>query len=317
MSESQSKNKEEELSSSSEEEELPPLPVSRPPSVISVATSLKPKSTSELRGKTTKVEKHQRKEPHAADKFKKLLEKEPSLISNLESSSKQPKTTKMSDDRGIKPKNPDTYSGGNKDLERFLSQCQLYFLLKKDDFKNSMEKVLFAGSHLRGPAADWFTPFIRDISKGQDARQETKAIFGSYLNFEKALEQLYGSRDKQRAAVRQLQQLKQFGPASQYTASFRRLAIDSGWNDAALITTYYSGLRDSIKDELSRSERPADLDDLIDRVITIDERFFERRMERGKTGSTYQPRNQQNRQPYYGPEPMDLSATRGPLSKKD
>ncbi|TKA44817.1 hypothetical protein B0A49_13660, partial [Cryomyces minteri] len=317
MSEPQSRNKEEELSSSSEEEELPQLPVSRPSSVISVATSLKPKSTSELRGKTTKVEKHHKKEPHTADKLKKLLEKEPSLVSNLESSSKQPKTAKMSDDRGIKPKNPDTYSGGNKDLERFLSQCQLYFLLKKDDFKNSMEKVLFAGSHLRGPAADWFTPFIRDISKGQDARQETRSIFGSYINFERALEQLYGSRDRQRTAVRQLQQLKQLGPASQYTASFRRLAIDSGWNDAALITTYYSGLRDSIKDELSRSERPASLDDLIDRVITIDERFFERRMERGKQGSTYQPRNQQNRQPYYGPEPMDLSATRGPLSNKD
>lgn len=318
MSEPQSRNKEEELSSSSEEEELPPLPVSRPSSVISVATSLKPKSVSEQRGKNTKVEKHHRKEPHNTDKLKKLLEKDPSLISNLGSPSNPTRTTKMSDDRGIKPKNPDTYSGGGKDLERFLSQCQLYFLLKKDEFKNSMEKVLFAGSHLRGPAADWFTPFIRDISRGQDARQETKAIFGSYINFERALEQLYGSRDKQRTAVRQLQQLKQLGPASQYTASFRRLAIDSGWNDAALITTYYSGLRDSIKDELSRSERPANLDDLIDRVITIDERFFERRMERGKTGSTYQPRNQQhNRQPYYGPEPMDLSATRGPLSQKD
>lgn len=90
------------------------------------------------------------------------------------------------------------------------------------------------------------------------------------------IERRYGSRDKHRIAVRQLQQLRQVGPASQYTATFRRLALDSGWNEAALITHYYIGLRDSIEDELSRSERPDTINELIDRVLTINERFFER-----------------------------------------
>ena len=139
---------------------------------------------------------------------------------------------------GIRPKNPDTFEGGNKGLEQFLSQCQVYFLLKRGYFTTHAEKVLFAGSDLRGPAADWFTPFVRDFSKGEGARRDTKEMFNNYANFEKQLEQLYGSRDKQRVSARQIQQLKQTGPASQYTATFRRYAAESGWNDTALMTQY-------------------------------------------------------------------------------
>lgn len=225
----------------------------------------------------------------------------------------------MSDEQqGIRPKNPDTYEGGNKGLERFLSQCQVYFLLKRGYFNTHAEKVLFAGSHLRGPAADWFTPFVRDFSKGETARRETKEMFGSYPKFEQHLEQLYGSRDKQRVSARQLQQLKQTGPASQYTATFRRYATESGWNDAALMTHYYAGLKENIKDELARGDRPDTLDELIDQVITIDERFFERQLERGRPTGGFQPNYPpREQQPRYGPEPMDLSATRGPLSLKD
>lgn len=301
-------------SSSSEDEELPPLPASRPASVISVATSLKPKSTSELRGQSSKVEKHHKKESPTTNKLKQLFTKEPSFIANIESSSKSTKPATMSEDNGIKPKNPDTYSGGTRDLERFLSQCQLYFLLKKDGFKTHSDKVLFAGSHLRGPAADWFTPFIRDLSKGQRARPETQAIFSNYANFEAALEQIYGSRNKQQAAIRQMQQLRQTGPASQYTAIFRRLAMESEWDNTALLTMYYGGLKDSIKNELARSERPDNLSELIERVISLDERFFERQMEQNQPGNAYGSRP---KKPYYGPQPMDLSATRGPLTKRD
>ena len=242
----------------------------------------------------------------------------------------------MSDeDSGIKPKNPDTYSGGNKDLERFLSQCQLYFMLKHKNFKTQMEKVLFAGSHLRGPAADWFAPFIRDMSKGDKARQETKLMFHDYKNFEQGLEQLYGSRDKQQLAVRQLGLLKQNGPAPQYTAAFRRIAMDTDFNDSALRHNYYLGLRDSIKDELTRGDKPENLEELIERATSIDERFYERQLERGRGFQTqgqgyYQQRNNgyqgqsrnngyqgQQRRDHYGSQPMDLSATRGPLSQKD
>ena len=237
------------------------------------------------------------------------------------------------DDKGIKAKNPDTYSGGNRDLDRFLSQCQIYFMLKPKDFKTQMEKVLFAGSHLRGPAADWFTPFIMDMSRADKARQETKLMFHDYRNFEQGLQQLYGSRDRQQLAIRQLQRLKQNGPASQYTATFRRLALDTDFNDSALRNQYYLGLRDTIKDELTRGDKPENLEELIERVLSIDERFFERQLERGRVFSTqergfqpqgqgyHQQRNgyqgQQQRRDDYGSRPMDLSATRGPLSQKD
>ena len=172
------------------------------------------------------------------------------------------------------------------------------------------------------------------MNKGDRARQETKQLFSNYAQFEQGLEQLYGSRDKQRVATRQLQQLRQTGPASQYTATFRRFALETGWNDTALVTSYYDGLRDNIKNELARMKRPDNLEELINLVITMDEQLYERQMEMGRTNG-YRPYNgyqnsngyqgnrgynantQVPRQPYYGPQPMDLGATRGPLSKKD
>ena len=224
------------------------------------------------------------------------------------------------DDRGgIKAKNPDTYSGGSKDLERFIAQCQLYFMIMRKDFRSETEKVLFAGGHLRGPAADWFTPFIRDLSNNgsEKARKETRNIFAQFNNFEEELNRLYGNRDKQKAALRNIKQLRQGTSASQYTASFRRYALDSGLNEVGQMDFYYGGLKDSIKDEIARDDPAENLNELIDRAIRIDERFFERRLERGHIGAGYKANSGSQRKPYYGPQPMDLSATRGPLSQKD
>ena len=300
-------HEEETSSSSSEEEELPPLPASRPASVISVpassSKSLLHRKVAEDKSKVHKTEKTHKKDTSLGERVKQVFEtsKKPKTNSNVE----------MSEDRGIKPKNPDTYEGGARGLERFLSQCQVYFFLKKADFHNELERILFAGSHLRGPAADWFTPFIRDMARGDQARPETKQMMKDYSKFEQALEQLYGNRDKTRTAIRQITQLKQAGSASQYTATFRRLAAETGWDDSALLHMYYMGLKDGVKDELARMDRPRSLDQLIDRAIGIDERIYERRMERGGGYHQYK-----SRKPSYG-DPMDLSATRGPLSKKD
>ena len=233
-------------------------------------------------------------------------------------------STNDDNDRGVRARNPDPYSGGAKDLERFLTQCRIYFLIKQKEFKNEQTQVLFSGGHLSGPAADWFSPLIRDLAAGA-TKPETQRIFNKYANFERALEQLYGNRDKQKVALRNLRQLRQTGSASQYTATFRRYALDTGLNEVGLREAYYNGLKENIKDEISRGTEPDDINELIERVITLDERFFERSLEKGRGNFQYKGNysggygdySNKPTKPYYGPQPMDLSATRGPLSKKD
>jgi hypothetical protein len=56
------------------------------------------------------------------------------------------------------------------------------------------------------------------------------------------------------------------------------------WDEEPLIVTYYNGLKDSVKDEVARQERPDDIQDMIELAVKIDNRLYERQLERGNKG---------------------------------
>jgi hypothetical protein len=68
--------------------------------------------------------------------------------------------------------------------------------------------------------------------------------------------------------------------AAKYAAEFQRIAALTDWDDDALVSQYYWGLNETIKDEIARMDRPEELQDMIDTFINIDSRQWERRMER-------------------------------------
>jgi hypothetical protein len=39
-------------------------------------------------------------------------------------------------------------------------------------------------------------------------------------------------------------------------ADFQRNAVKTGWNDVSLRSQYYKGLKDAVKDDLSREKKP-------------------------------------------------------------
>ncbi|KAK4173488.1 hypothetical protein QBC36DRAFT_313833 [Triangularia setosa] len=57
-------------------------------------------------------------------------------------------------------------------------------------------------------------------------------------------------------------------------------ALRSEINDKGLIQLFYNGLKDEVKDELYREERPDTIDKYIAIAIRIDDRQFQRRMEK-------------------------------------
>ncbi len=68
--------------------------------------------------------------------------------------------------------------------------------------------------------------------------------------------------------------------AAKYAAEFQRIAALTDWDDDALVSQYYWGLNETIKDEIARMDRPEELQNMIDTSINIDSRQWERRMER-------------------------------------
>ncbi|KAF5229084.1 hypothetical protein FANTH_14311 [Fusarium anthophilum] len=115
-----------------------------------------------------------------------------------------------------------------------------------------MKKVLFTAPLIQGNAKDWFEPILRDYLENEEIvqDQETINIFADWRNFESVLKDNFGV-----------------------------------WDDEALMEVYYRGLKEEVKDELYKADRPDNITEYVAMAIKIDERQYERRKERSaKTG---------------------------------
>ncbi|RYP41904.1 hypothetical protein DL768_010426 [Monosporascus sp. mg162] len=197
----------------------------------------------------------------------------------------------------MKPKKPEPYNGkGNP--QTFLTQARIY--LRFLDIDTPADQILAVVACLTGDAANWFEPIMRNyLEVGESNREKaTNELFSLYTNFE----------DKK-------------GPASKYAVTFKGLAAKAGYGDGkadALIDMFYKGLKDEVKDEIIRVERPTTFDKYIAEAIKHDNRQFERRQKKKgqyvpRSGHTKPNQGRKRDAPptSYGtaPGPMELGTT--------
>jgi hypothetical protein len=213
---------------------------------------------------------------------------------------------------------PSPFSGERGGVQTFLTQARAY-IYASEKIKSPEDKILSISGMLMGAAAEWWEPILRDhVTNSDDNRKEsTKVMFSKYSNFESALRNTFGNPDEQRNAVRRMMDLRQKGSAGFYAIEFQRLASKMDWGDSALIEQFYKGLREDVKDDISREKRPNTLTAFVDLAIQIDNRLYERRQERKGHGWHVRPNDNRPNQgrkymsTAYGthPGPMDLDAT--------
>ena len=87
----------------------------------------------------------------------------------------------------------------------------------------------------------------------------------------KKLEEMYGDADVVAMAERQIRGLKQMHGVQAYSTSFQTHAANlQSWGEAALCAQYYYGLKDDIKDEITRVGRLAKLAEIMELVHRLD-----------------------------------------------
>lgn len=64
---------------------------------------------------------------------------------------------------------------------------------------------------------------------------------------------------------------------SVYASNFKQLACDINWNEEALMSQFYWGLRDDVKDLLLSFSNPRTLNEAISQAVKCDDRLFQRR----------------------------------------
>ena len=181
----------------------------------------------------------------------------------------------------IKVQTPELFSGTRGKVEVFIVQLRLCFGFQPAQFATEVSKILYAASYLCGEAAEWFAGYLEDYldnmetpsSRGDD----TKKVFGSFDSFKDAITKIYGDPDQYKKAIVGIQRLTQTGSVQKYTSRFYALSNKTEWDDDALAAVYYKGLKDSIKDELSRKDIPKDMDKIVEKAVCIDNRRQEQK----------------------------------------
>ena len=184
-------------------------------------------------------------------------------------------TTSATTTRTSEPKvaHPEFYHGQRNKLSTFITQVTMVITLQPNRFTTEEAKVLYAGSFLRDTAFLWFQPSVT-------ANPKPDYMF-DFNKFCTELRKTFGDPDEVATAERHLYALRQRGSASAYLADFMRHAVLVKWNDEAKAAQFYRGLKENVKDELSRIGKPATFQDLQDAAIRIDTRLFERQVEKG------------------------------------
>lgn len=220
----------------------------------------------------------------------------------------------------LKVNKPTPFNGERRKLRTFLAQMNLYLSANAHTISGETDKVLASATFLEGEAMEWFEPYLRswfeDIESDRDT--DVNEVFASYADFIDRLKSTFGEIDERNHARNQLVKLKQTRSAAEYCAKHQQISSHLKYDDDALADSVYQGLKDHVKDEIARMiDRPNSYLSMIETAVKIDNRLFERQMEKkGQYG--WQPRHDskntkanqgQKRRDPYGPRPMELDAT--------
>ncbi|CAJ2508953.1 Uu.00g139790.m01.CDS01 [Anthostomella pinea] len=167
--------------------------------------------------------------------------------------------TPMTGNNGYKLPPPASYNVNDGNVQGFLTQAKAYLRFYARQINTKPDKVLCVARFLKGDALEWFEPTMRNyLDKNKEEREnETNNVFQSYHHFERKLRATFGNPDEARSAERRLMTLRQRGSASKYAAEFKQIASRTDWTDKdALMAQFYTGIRDDIKDEVSRLSDP-------------------------------------------------------------
>jgi len=174
------------------------------------------------------------------------------------------------------------FTNKREKLWAFLIKLKLYIEFHQAKFRFKMNKGLFTISYLKNAAFDWVNlklhEFLDKTSKKQ--MNNKKFIFDNYKKFKNELQKAFRVVDKKQAVKRWLHILKMNKLTVKYAAEFQWVAALTDWDVDTLVSQYYWGLNEAIKDEIVRMNWPEELQNIINIFININSCQWKQRMKR-------------------------------------
>ncbi len=166
---------------------------------------------------------------------------------------------------------PNAFTDEREKLWAFLIKLKLYIEFNQTKFRFEMDKDLFTVSYLKNAAFNWVDLKLHEFFDKTLKKwiNNKKFIFNNYKKFKNELQRAFKVVDKKQAAERRLHILKMNKSAVKYAAEFQWIATLTDWDDDTLVSQYYWGLNETIKDEIARMDQPEELQNMINIFINI------------------------------------------------
>jgi hypothetical protein len=193
---------------------------------------------------------------------------------------------------------PESYDGTPAKLKEFLTALKAYFLYFPRTLRDDNAKIQFAITRLTGTARTWFQPLLAKYVEGA-ADERTLTLFNNYELFERQLKQMFQPVNEDRKIRDDIKNLRQLGSAMNYAAKFKFLSAQAEWDNVYLREAFYDGLKDRVKDELSKVLNPPEnIAQYMQLAVQIDEVLFQREQEKkGQRGQRYLSNQTKRRDP--------------------
>ncbi len=159
---------------------------------------------------------------------------------------------------------PAPYAGDAAECGGFLLQGALFIEMQSQRFTTERSKVAFLISLLNGKALIW----------ARAVWNANSAIIDSYTAFTNHFKEVFGSDTGELSVSDQLLRLRQGSSStSDYTLQFRTLAATSGWNEAALLSSYRQGLDPQVRMQMANYDDDIGLESFMQRATRISQRL--------------------------------------------
>lgn len=160
---------------------------------------------------------------------------------------------------------PDKFDGTRSKFRGFVNQIRLITVLQPERYPTEESRVGLVGTLLTGQALSWFAPLF----------EKRSSILNNFETFLEAFAEAFGEHDKVRWATTKIRSLRQgMRSTSVYASDFRQLVCDINWDEEALMSQFYWGLRDDVKDLLLTLPDPRTLNEAISQAVKCDIRLF-------------------------------------------
>ena len=146
-------------------------------------------------------------------------------------------TQLLASEKKVKVPKPHDYDGDRQKLPTFCREAETYIIDQGLDTTAETERAInVIAGYFTGAAATWYTTayMTRALNENRWENRE---------EFWKDVKARFGEADPTFSARTRLSKLKQGGNSVQsYSSKFNKLAIQTGYNDEALVQEYFKGL---------------------------------------------------------------------------